>query len=156
MNVAHMRNIGAWLKSVFAFPLTTAVAAGAGDATEVDGSAIDRLTLGALALSAKLVVVCQATLESGGTLSFIGNIQDSPTGTDQWSDFGTALASTVALTGGPGITEEEGTVELNINLSGAKQFVRSQVTPDLSATSTDTAEFSGVMVFGGADELPYG
>ncbi len=154
-NVAIMRNIGAWLKSVFAFPTTAALAAGTGDATEIDGSAIDRFVLGQQVLSAKLIVQWLTTLDTGETLSIAANFQDSPTGTDQWTDYGDVLAAVIVVTAGSD-TEFEGVVELDVSLGGAKQHVRVQVTPDLSRAGTDTAEISGVVVFGGADELPFG
>jgi hypothetical protein len=150
-----MRNIGAWLKSAFAFPTTAALAAGTGDDTEVNGSSIDRFSLGQQVLSGKLLVNWLTTLDTGETLSIAANFQDSPTGTDQWADYGDVVASTVVVTAGSD-TEFEGVFEMDISLGGAKQHVRVQVTPDLSRAGTDTAEISGVVVFGGADELPFG
>ena len=154
MNVALMRNIGAWLKSAYALAHTDAVAAGTGDATEVNGESVDILGLGTKPLSAKLMIPCQATLASGETLTITANAQDSPTGTDQWADYGDALAATVVITANAA-AEFEGMAELDVNLSGSRQFVRCQVTPDLSRAGTDTAEIAGVWVFGGADELPF-
>ena len=154
-NLALMRNVGAWLKSAYALAHTDAVAAGSGDATEVDGESVDLLGLGTNPLSGKLMIPCQATLDTGETLTITANIQDSPTGTDQWADFGDALAATIIIPAAATDAEFEGMAELDVNLSGSRQFVRCQVTPDLSRAGTDTAEIAGVWVFGGADELPF-
>lgn len=152
MNPAMMHDIGAYLHSEYAMDSTSATAAGSGDNTEVNGAGVDRSDY----LSAKLVIQWEATLAEGETLSLTANAQDDTvaafSGTP--ADFGDALAKTVVATGGTGGSTEKGTTELDFDLAGARQFIRSQVTPDLSASATDTAKVSAVWVFGGKNELP--
>ena len=78
--------------------------------------------------------------------------------------FGTAKA--VRWVGPAGIASGEGRARLaataaissplleDVNLSGARRYVRLNFTPELSAGATDTAALSGVAVFGGAIRLP--
>jgi hypothetical protein len=49
---------------------------------------------------------------------------------------------------------DDGLQELQRESSGAKRYIRVKATPDLSASGTDTAAISGVVVFGGQDSLP--
>jgi hypothetical protein len=127
-----------------------ATAGGAGDATELDGRYIDRSGY----LSAKLTVAFKAVLGDGETLSIAANLQDDADGAGVGTDFGGAFASAVVATGPGGGGTVEGQVELDFDLSGARQYVRAQFTPDLSAANTDTAIIAAVLVLGGADEIP--
>ena len=126
-------------------------AGGAGDNTEVDGDFHDRQGF----LSCLLIIAFEAVLGAAETLSIAANLQDA--NDDQGAgvaDFGDALASAVVATGGAGGTTERGVATLKADLSAARQFVRAQFTPDLSAGAADTAIVVGVLVFGGADEIP--
>lgn len=126
-------------------------AAGSGDNTEVSGPYIDRRGF----LSAKLVIHYKAVLQQDETISIAANLQDADsTGGSGLGDFGNAVANAVQATGGAGGSTEEGVVELDVDLSGAKQYVRAQFTPDLSASGTDTAIVSAVLILGGADVIP--
>lgn len=128
-----------------------ATAGGAGDATEKDGQWIDRQGY----LSATLVITYEATLGDGETLSIAANLQDADD--DQGTgaaDYGDAIANAVVATGGTGGSTEVGQVRQDVDLSGAKQYVRGQFTPDLSAGTTDVAVVSAVLILGGADEVP--
>jgi hypothetical protein len=58
---------------------------------------------------------------------------------------------TVIATGAGTFT---GCKEYDVDLQGAKQYVRINFTPDLSAANTDTAAVAGVAVFGGSELLP--
>lgn len=144
MNVALLRDIGSYIKSAFC-GAASATAAGTGDATEVDGAYIDRQDH----LSAKLVISYTATLQQDETLTIAANMQDASdsSGTGV-ADYGTAYAATVVATGGTGGSTETGTVELDVDLAAAKQYVRAQFTPDLSASGTDTAIVSAVLILG--------
>lgn len=129
----------------------SATAGGSGDATEVDGQWIDRMGF----KSAKLVVTFDATLGDGDTLSIAANLQDATdaSGTGA-ADFGDALADAVVATGGTGGSTEVGAVELDVNLTEANRFVRAQFTPDLSASTTDTAIVAATLVLGGPNRKP--
>lgn len=144
------RDIGAQIAGR-ACAAVAATAGGAGDAAEVNGQWIDRQGF----LSAKLIVAYQGVLGDGDTLSVAANLQDATDGSGTGAaDFGTAAADAVRATGGSGGSTERGVVEIDVDLSGAKQFVRAQFTPNLSAANTDTAILSAVLVLGGAEAIP--
>lgn len=139
----------------------TLTAAGAGDATEVNGAWIDR-TLGGLfaaAMSAKLCMNYTTTLgNSGETLKFGVTLQDADdingTGAADVNGADGTLAATVASTATSGGSTNTGVAEVDIDLAPCKQFFRVQITPDLSAAGTDTAAWSSVMLLFGADRQP--
>lgn len=147
------RDIGEEVISRSAFLPTTAVAAGTGDATEIDGTSIQRSALGSMYESCKLTIVGNATLSSGLLITLVANLQDSADGST-WADFGTALALTTAGTGGSGGDEQQFDIDLDNDIRGAKDYLRVQVTPNLTHTGTDTAILAGTIVFGGASENP--
>jgi len=147
-----MRNISAYIKSVFADAIPDIVAAGAGDATESDGIWIDRDGFE----SCELVMSYETVLALAETLSFAGNIQDADdSGGTNVGDFGTAFTATVVETGdGSPTSTKRGTFIRAFNLHGARRWLRSQITPDLSASGTDTAEVMVLFILGGAIEVP--
>lgn len=143
-------------RSAFA-DLATAVAAGSGDNTESDGVWVDREDASSgIAMSAKLVIAYEAVLAENETLSLTVNIQDDDdsAGGGTPADFGTAYVKTVVATGGSGGSTERGTLELDFDLGSARQYLRSQITPDLSRGATDTANVSAAWVFFGAKNGP--
>lgn len=132
-------NGGAFARSARGSGNNTATAGGAGDATEVNGAWQSRLSDKGIALSAKLVISYTATLAAAATLTFAANFQDATSsGGAGAADFGDLVAATVVATGGGGGTTETGTFEIDVDLSGASEFFRAQVTPNLSAGATDT------------------
>lgn len=137
-----------------------AAAASTGDNTEVDCDWVRRVdvTDGAEAgmfMSAKLVITYTAALGADDTLSFGVQFQDATSAAGAGDeDYGDAVAKTVVATGDSGGSTETGTVEIDIDLSGAREYVRSQITPDLSAGSADTAEWSAVLVLFGPSRQP--
>ncbi|TJW14453.1 MAG: hypothetical protein E5W82_10785 [Mesorhizobium sp.] len=153
---ANMLDGGAFSRTVFQAINKTATAAGAGDATEVDCAWIDRELEGiGMAQSAKLVIAFTAALATGETLSFAGNFQDATAlaGTGS-ADFASAFAAAVVATGDSGGSTETGTYEVDIDLAGAREFIRTQITPNLSASGTDTCEWSAVLVLYGDHNQP--
>lgn len=152
---ADIHDGGAFSRSVFQAIAKTATAGGAGDNTEVNGAWQDREGDNGIAMSAKLVIVYEAVLGDGETLSFAANFQDATdangTGAD---DYGDVVATQVVATGNSGGETVDGTVEIDVDLSGAKQFVRTQATPNLSAGSTDTLKWSSVLMFYGDKYQP--
>ena len=152
-------DIGAYIAGRFQ-NIVAAVAAGAGDAVEMDGVFVD----GRSYHSAKLIVAFEAVLAAAATLSIAANLQhaDDLAGTNA-EDFGPAFANAIVATGAGGGSTERGVVELNVNLIGDlvssnvavfRGFLQGQATPDLSAGSVDTADIAMVLVLGGADVLP--
>lgn len=153
-NPAMLKNAGAWVTGAFAFVSTPATAGGTGDATEVNGVAIDLLAYGTRYRSAKLVIPVRATLASGATLSIAANFQDGAA-SNSWSDYATALTNAVHLTGPSGGGAAVGVAELEVDITGARRWLRVQVTPDLSSTGTDTAVMgAGVLLLCGPQEIP--
>lgn len=133
-----------------------ATAGGAGDNIEVDGPYFDRKpsTIGPYG-SAKLVIAYRAVLAQAATLSFAANIQDATSsGGAGVADFGTAFTKAAVATGGTGGSTETGTIEFDFDLTTAREFIRAQVTPDLSAANTDTLTWMATWVFFGADRGP--
>ena len=151
MTFANVHNGGADVRSARALGNQTATAGGAGDATEVNGAWVSRkTTTGSIAQSAKVIVNFTTTLAAAATLKFGANFQDATdsSGTGA-ADYGDVVAATTAATGGSGGTTETGTFELDVDLGGAREFIRAQITPDLSAGATDTAAWSAVYLFFG-------
>uniref|UniRef100_A4WTD3 Uncharacterized protein n=1 Tax=Cereibacter sphaeroides (strain ATCC 17025 / ATH 2.4.3) TaxID=349102 RepID=A4WTD3_CERS5 len=147
------RSIGDKIAVRRALANTAATAGGTGDATAVTGVIIDRAALG-WPKSAVLAIPFAATLAAGKTLSLAYTLQHGNDG--GLSDAATLKSADAAVvaTGPSGGGAVAGTFEVNVLLEGAKRYIRLNVTPDLSATGTDAAEISGVIVFGGADRLP--
>jgi hypothetical protein len=157
MNRADLMNGGAFARTAFQAINKTATAGSTGDATEVDCAWVDRFgDADGPVLSAKLVITYTAALAAqGNTLSFGVQMQDATSiGGAGGDDYGTAVASTVAATGNSGGSTETGTFEVDIDLAAARQFVRAQITPNLSAADTDTCEWSAALVLFGSAAQP--
>ena len=133
---------------------STAVAAGAGNATTVTGLTIDRqgFSTGALPRSAQFGVLYEATLASGNTLSFGYAVQHSANNSD-WTDYQTA-GSTVVSTATGGAAAPKASFNVAVDLANAKRYVRFNYAPNLSAAGTDTCYADAVGFFGGFDKLP--
>jgi hypothetical protein len=145
----------------------TATAGGAGDNTLVNQDAWaarahpDKFSFNANSLagqaqqvhapaqSAKLVISYSAALAAAATLSFAVQIRDASdaAGTGA-AAFGAAIPLTVVKTAVGAATYRD-TVEIDIDLTGAKGFIGAQITPDLSAANTDTVAWSAIIVFCG-------
>lgn len=145
------RDFGSFHTARFADQIDV-TAGGAGDAAESDGVYVDGRAYG----SGTLWLLFEAVLGDGETLTITANAQDaSDSGGTGVGDFGTAYAATVVATGGAGGSTERGAVRLaDLNLAGSKGYLRSQVTPNLSAANTDTARIQAVWVFGGGEVVP--
>lgn len=155
MSRTNFVNGGAFARSARGSGNNTAVAAGAGDATEVNGAWQSRMSSKGIALSAKLIVSFTATLAAGATLTLAGNFQDATTiGGTGADDFGDLVPATIVATGAAGGSTETGTFEIDVDLSGASEFIRAQITPNLSAGATDTAAWHMDYVFFGDHRQP--
>lgn len=137
------------IKSLFVGQ-SSAIAAGTGDNTAVESSAIDRA--GAIRYdSAVLNLSYLTTLTADKTLSFTVTYTES----DDNSTYGSAVtlyAKTVVKTGA--VTAGPGIVSIPMDLTGLKRYVKLSVTPDLSHTGTDTATWHGTIVLGTPSILP--
>jgi hypothetical protein len=132
----------------------TAVAAGAGDATEVNGTDINRIDFE----GGYFLISARATLAAGKKLAITATIQHAPDNgsgaagayADVPSDVATAdqvVTMTPTLTdGGAGSTLRAVGRVLIKDLSQLKEWIRIQVTPDLDAGATDTCEWTAIFV----------
>ena len=182
MTNAHMQDIGALLVGAPMLDPATITAGAGNDNTELNGLAVDRLALpksanGGPALSAQIAVAFKAVLAAAATLSFAGNLQDDTANAFNATpaDFpftrarllnrdGTltelALNATggvdavVVATGPGGGGTVYGVILLDVNLKGARQYIRLQRTLNLSAANTDTVLDYAYGVLGGLGEAP--
>lgn len=150
-----LRDVGNQVKSVLAnFSQDSSgdpkiiVAAATEDNVKGTGETINRAATRTLAQSVSLVISYQAVLAATKTISFAVERQDSADGST-WNTAVVVQAATVAATGGGGGTTEKGVVEIDESLDDHDQYVRYNVTPDLSATATDTCQFTVTAVLGG-------
>jgi hypothetical protein len=147
-----IENIGSQIAVVRGAANTAVTAGGVGDATAVTGVIIDRAELG-WPQSCVVAVPFTTTLAATQSLSLAITVQSGEAANlSDATTFATRANGIVASSVGGGTVT--GTVELDVNLSGAGRYVRANFTPDLSASGTDTAALSEVIVFGGQIRLP--
>jgi len=129
-------------------------AAGTGDATKVTGATVDRksATDGSLADSALVATLFLAALADTETIAFAHEVQYSDDNSN-WDDAVELEASDVKATSSGG-TNETGIVEFSINLRSQKRYMRVNVTPNLSASGTDTALFATIVALSGYARNP--
>lgn len=132
----------------------TAVAGGSGDNTEVDGTAINRLDYD----GAAFLILARATLAANKSLAITATVQhaddDGAGAPDTFADVDSEIAAadqTVVMTptmtdgGSGGTIRAVGKVAIK-DLSQLKEWVRIQVTPNLDAANTDTAEWLAIFL----------
>lgn len=127
-------NIGAFIKVLAAI---LPFAAGAGTQ---NGTTHDRSNYGSCTLHG----ACGAASGAPSSQSVIFKLQDSVDGVT-WTDFGDPTEALVA---------DNGQVEVDFDLEGAKQNVRAVSTTAFTAGSSPSIPVSAVLVFGGAKKLP--
>lgn len=152
MTPAVQHNIAAFITPVIAIAQTSATAGGTGDNTAITGITIDRnaVSTGSKPLSAIVSVLYDTVMTDTKTLTLkTQKIEHSDDGST-WSDYATFGDVTIAKTG----TNTRGATKLAVDLGSAKRYVRFDVTPDLSASGTDTAVIGAAWVFAGFDRLP--
>ena len=149
----QLRNIGALISVLRASANVAATAGGSGDDTQVVGAIIDRAEHG-MPQSGVLAIPFSATLAEGETLSVLTEIESGNEDDLGDAETLTTTAAAVVATGPSGGGTVTGTVQVDVALMGAARYVRAKFAPDLSASGTDTAALSSVLVLGGADRLP--
>lgn len=149
---AIMKNIGAFIQLLRASANAALTAGGAGDNTEVVGLTIDRLAFGT-AMSAVFGISFKAVLAAAATLSLSWRVYHSDAANMAGEAIYVQGAAAVVATGGGGGTTEQGLLECDVTLDGAKRYIRLKFTPDLSAANTDTAECAAVVALGGQPEI---
>lgn len=125
-------------------------AGGTGDGVKITGQTIDRLSSGCMADSCQVATAYLASLTAAKTLSLAHEYQDSADGST-WNTAVVLEASTVKETGAG---NKRGVDEHDINLRSLQRYIRVNVTPDLSHTSTDTCTFATIVTLGGFSKGP--
>ena len=127
--------------------------AGITPATTTDGSEQECLWVGHVGFrSAKLVVLCAATLGDAETLTATINWQDATDGSGTAAaDYGTPYTATVVQTG-TGSAEPVITIELDVDLVTARGFIMAQVT--LTPSSTGTLAWGAIYLLSGGEANP--
>lgn len=134
------RDVGNSLKSFPAAIDHDATAGSTGDNTKVTGNEMELL---GKYQSAKIVIAYKTTLGSSETLSYtVAKIDSNTSGAE--ADSTAVLAKTVVETGTD--TGTEGVYEIDVDLSSWKKYAKLEITPDLSASGTDTVTWSAVLV----------
>ena len=157
MNIVVNKDIGAVVDLVRIGAASNATAGGAGDNTAVPGVWIDRFAYagasagGSLPMSALVEIAYTTTLAAGKTLSFGLLVEDSVDGSTPNAYQTVPLAqAAISVAGGTVL----GSFGWHVSLTSARRFIRFTWTPDLNATSVDTASIFPMCVFGGFDRLP--
>ena len=95
-----------------------------------------------------------------GTCLLTARMQDGETSSGAFGNHGTTGSSLRLTIAAGSTTKSEGLLEFDVDLSGAKRFIRVTTTLTHGAPTTDTsgdrerASASPVIVFGGGDENP--
>lgn len=131
--------------------VSSAVAGGTGDATQVTGIVLDRLGFGTtgMANTAVISLVYTTVLSAAKTLSLAYTIQ-----TSEDESIWTTLAGAASAVVATGAGTVSGQLNIPVDLAPGGRYVRVLYTPDLSDTSTDTSETVAVGFFAGFDVLP--
>lgn len=131
-----LTDVGAEIKAVAGFS-PQAAAAGA-----INGTAIDRLGFQSAVLHGRT----GAATGTPTSQTYDLKLQDSADGTTGWADIaGSAITQITAVN-----TE----AEKDVNLSGAKRYVRAVGTVAFVGGTTPTLLVASALVLGGASELP--
>ena len=173
MNFASMHDLGSSVLAEIAQLNYAATAGSSPDNVQQNGQVIDRLAAGRrLYLSAILVINYKAVVNTSETFSLAVNGQQATN-----SGYSTGVANmsarrayqveadgtrteltltsgALALTSMGGGATIKGVVVLEFDLHNVPQYLRSQITSDLSRSGTDTSIVSANWVFRGADQLP--
>lgn len=107
----------------------------------IAGAAIDRTGF----YSCVLHGACGAASGSPSAQSVIHKLQDSADGSTGWNDFAPAVA--------PALTADNAEVELDVDLAGAKRFIRGVAVVALTGGSTPAIPVAQTLVLGGSDTL---
>ncbi len=163
-NQVQFTDVGALLKGVNTFMTSAVVIAGsAGDNTTDVGAGVDRVDAeGQLAMSAAFLFPTKSVLAATKTLTLGAIIDHSDalaSGYTTLLDRTTTIVrhSTAVIagsTGSTGATTNLAATQLNVDLKGAKRYIRSRAKLNLSNTTADTFQLTQVCVLGGYQQNP--
>ncbi len=148
------KDVKSQILTAFALASTSLTAGGSGDATAVTGATIDLTALTRRASSVSFEIPCRAVLAAGKKLTVQAKIQYSSDGTN-WNDLAAYATVLTLLDSGSGSTMT-GVARIGCDLlQDGYNYVRVLATPDLDASSTDTAVMgAGTAVFYSAEQIP--
>lgn len=127
-------------------------AGGALDNVKVTGQAVDRKSGSAISYSAFIQTAYLAALSDTKSLTLAHEYQDSADNST-WNTAVVIEAATTKATSDGG-TNERGVDVHKLSLLALDRYVRVNVTPDLTATGTDTCLFFTVITLGGWSQVP--
>lgn len=148
------RNVGELITVRNGSTSNSLTAGGAGNNTTKTGIVIDRMALTSPdPLSMVASVLFDATLASGSTLAVQVVVNDSADNSTFAAYASNSSGGIVVATGPSGGGAVSGQVNLNVNLSSARRYIRIDHVPNLSRGGTDTALSRAVGVLAGFDRL---
>lgn len=133
---------GSFLKSVLSIPpQSTASATVTGIATQaLVGPGYDYQ-------SAQINLNIGAVTGTPGTVSIVGQLQDSPDGSTLWANFGPAMPTLATALNAGNVWSTQ-----NVNLRGARGYLR--LTAVVTLVTFTAVLISGLIILGGASEDP--
>lgn len=157
---ASQSDSGSRVRGVYSLEPQIVVAAGADHEEALTGTTIDR-AVNELPLSVQFAFPLKAALASGEELVVEVAVQDAPTASpnDPTSNTSGAFANYGAqpdpqtIRGNDDGSPVETTVRVNIDLGGARRFVRASPTLTIPGSGESVA-VAGVCVIGGAESYP--
>jgi hypothetical protein len=144
-------NVGAFITSRLAIDPNTVGAGVGGAAVEQVGPSFDRTAYKPLHLSGKLQVGYVATLASGHTMSITAGMRHCDTSGGSYTDIDTA-SGVAAVTANNDGSAVRGVLEVDVNLIGAKEFLKARLTPVMSHSGVDSIKLGGILALGGGED----
>ncbi|HTK34556.1 MAG TPA: hypothetical protein VL358_04610 [Caulobacteraceae bacterium] len=141
------RDLASEVYPLFAASAVAATAGGSGDATAAPGDSIDLTALPDRFESVAFAITAKSVLAATKTMTLTAKIETSADNST-WSDL-LASATVILSTGAGGGSTEKAAAIIGASLENAQRYVRVNVTPDLSATGTDTTAIASTALFGG-------
>jgi len=137
--IAQFQNIGAFLLAKLGIAPQQI-----SGSTPINGGSIHRQGYQSCVLAAK-----SGVSTGGGTQGHVAKLQDSADGSTGWADLSVGGAvQSVTLDG------DSECKTLNVNLAGAKEYIRVVLTPTWTGGTAPTQQADVTVVLGGADTLP--
>lgn len=151
--IAHSRAVdgGAYCDAVCSLVPDTFTAGSGDDNVFKDGETIDRIAR-RLPQSMKIAVLLHLVMASGQRATISNVLQDKEVG-ENFAQYG-ELPDDVVITANDDGSAIVTTVNLDVDLAGAKQYVRHRTRVNLSASGTDTAAVAATATLFGLESLP--
>lgn len=142
--------VGNVTEQLYVKPVTTnndATAGGTGDATKVTGDKIIKTGYN----SCLLTILGSATIGDTESIAYAVEIQDSADGSS-WNTAVVLKTETTVFTSDGGDTATSFTVPLGVDISQYNKYIRFNITPNLSASGTDTCNWNAVAILGNGQD----